>query len=199
MLSKTQNEYWIRQLKSGDRQIFTQIFHDYSELIYKNICQLVTQSGDAEDILQEVFVLLWNKRMSLSENTKIDGWLFNTSYFKSLEYVKKEVKNRLISLDVLIVGDDIISNDVDLESEIIYEEKLQMLREGIDQLSEQRKNAFVLCKIEGKSYVEAAAIIGVSATTVKDYVKVATKLVKKYALINDITLSILVCDMVFKK
>jgi RNA polymerase sigma factor (sigma-70 family) len=198
-LSTSQNDYFLKCLKRSDRIVFTEIYNTYSDAIFSNICRLVKTTKEAEDILQEVFVLLWNKREDLHTNIKIDGWLFNTSYLKSLEYLRKDISASLVSMEEVADRNELISPELDIDVECIYIEKLQLLRDAIDNLSTKRKDAFVLCKVRGKTYSEAAEIMGISATSVKDYVKTANKLVKKYALINDATLSLLIMDIIFKK
>lgn len=199
ILSIAQNEYYIQELKSGNRNVFTQIFHLYSKSIYANIKRLVPDDKDAEDILQDVFISLWNKKDSLDYKIKIDGWLFKTSYYKSLEYLKNKISSTLISDYNVDLDNALVASDLDVEGEKIYKDKLNLLQNAINNLSEKRKDAFVLCKVQGRSYAEAAELMGVSTTTIKDYVKVATKLVKKYTLLNEVTLSILLAELlVFK-
>ncbi|WP_431212046.1 RNA polymerase sigma factor [Puia sp. P3] len=71
-----------------DLTAFDEIYHQYHNAVYSNIYKLVRQEAVAEDILQEVFIALWENRRRL-EPAKVAGWLFVTSYNKSVKYLKK--------------------------------------------------------------------------------------------------------------
>jgi RNA polymerase sigma factor (sigma-70 family) len=83
--------------------------------------------------------------------------------------------------------------NLDTENELQQQEYERLLQEAIEQLPPQRKLIFKLCKIEGKSYDEVAAQMGISAGTINDHIVKGTKSVREYLRRYNISL----CHLVF--
>ncbi|ANI89602.1 hypothetical protein A9P82_10060 [Arachidicoccus ginsenosidimutans] len=181
------NRELIEKLKKNDEAVFAYLYKKYHNAVYANIRKLVNDETNAEDILQDVFLLLWSRREKLTSEQEIGGWLFSASYYKSLEFLKKSIKQSLAVFDE--AKHDMIPVE-EGTSEAAYEEKLTILNAGIELLSPQKKSAFTLCRIYGKSYEEAADQMGVSAETVRGYVKDSAKFLKHYVLKESTSLSI---------
>ncbi|MDE1190724.1 MAG: sigma-70 family RNA polymerase sigma factor [Arachidicoccus sp.] len=176
----------IHQLQEDDERAFAYVYEKYHNAVYANILKLVGNKTDAEDILQDVFVLLWNNRLKFTERHKIAGWLFSASYYKSLEFLRKSVKRSILEFENNKFDIGIDTNTIP-DTEMVYEERLAILNNGIEQLSPQKKSAFTLCRIYGKSYEEAADQMGLSAETIKGYVKDSAKFLKHYASIQAVS------------
>lgn len=189
MFTLEENTSFVKRLRNGDHICFNHIYVQMSDIVFRNIKRLVHDDTEAEDILQDVFVTLWNNRAQLLFEQKIDGWLFYTSYYKSMEFLKKSIRHHIVLMND---GDQMadIKESESAVDEHVYAQRVEILRAGIDQLSNQRKEAFVLCRMQGLSYNDAAETMGISPQSVKDYVKMATKLVRKYALLNDPTMTV---------
>ncbi len=178
----------IQKLQEGDETIFAYVYEKYHNAVFANICKLISNDTDAEDILQEVFVLLWASRFKLTENQQVGGWLFSTSYYKSLEFLRKSVKESVTEFEETSFEAAFEIDSVD-DREAVYEEKLAILNDAIELLSPQKKSAFTLCRIHGKSYEEAANQMGVSTETVRGYVKDSANFLKHYATKHATSLS----------
>lgn len=177
------NQQLIKALHEADESSLAYIYHKYHQAVFKNICKLIVNQQEAEDILQEVFIALWQKRQQLSEDHSIAGWLFTTSYFKSLEQLKKAVK--LSIYELTDAHTELHTEPIDqLNNEIEYHQKQTSLNNAIEQLPQQKKLAFKLCRLEGKTYEEIASILNISVDTAKEYVKSASKLLRKTLATN---------------
>lgn len=170
------NGEMISGLNAGDETVFAYIYNTFHQAVYANICKLVRNENQSEDLLQEVFLLLWNKRSLISRKQDVGGWLFTTSYYTSLAHVRKLVKNKIVAFNGELL--DITDADPAIDTEAEYLEKVAKMNMAIATLPPQKKSAFTLCKIEGKSYEEAARELGVSAETVKGYIKASLKIVR---------------------
>ncbi|HEX6432308.1 MAG TPA: sigma-70 family RNA polymerase sigma factor, partial [Niastella sp.] len=153
------------------------IWQKYHQAVLANICKLISKQPEAEDILQEVFITLWQKRQTLTPNQSIAGWLFTTSYYKSLEQLKRSIRLSFDSLDEQVAS---LATETPTNFEQEYAEKLTVLNAAIESLPPRKKSAFTLCRLEGKTYEEAAAELGLSTETVKDYVKYSAKMLREY-------------------
>lgn len=182
---KVQNNYTnttlIEQLCAGDKTAFAFIFQKYHRAVLSNIGKLIHHQHEAEDILQEVFIILWQNRHKLTPGQSIAGWLFTTSYYKSLEHLRKAIKQSLQSIDEQM---PVPEADPVAEFEKEYADKLTVLHSAIESLPQRKRSAFTLCRLEGKTYEEAAAELGISKETVKEYVKSSVKILREHVGVN---------------
>jgi RNA polymerase sigma factor (sigma-70 family) len=183
----------LQLLIQGSTDAFTTIYHKYHQAVYINICKLTANNEEAEDILQEVFIALWKSKANLSKHISISGWLFTTSYYKCLEHIKQNIKKSTVDLQDTYI--DLLSEDLTTKvDEEEFKKQLQVLNAAIEQLPSQKKLAFTLNRLEGKTYAEVAAALNVSVESAKDYVKSASKIIKRYIVNQQIgtpTISVL--------
>ncbi|MRG47948.1 sigma-70 family RNA polymerase sigma factor [Chitinophaga sp. SYP-B3965] len=153
-----------------DLDNFDVLYHQYHQAVYANIWKVVKQHEAAEDILQEVFLALWENREKL-DAAKVAGWLFVTSFNKSIKYLKQKEREKRKTVDLY---------QEEPLSEELYTFRLSIVEEAVNHLPERKKEVFRLCRYEGKSYDEVAHILGISVTSVKDYLKQSTRFIKDY-------------------
>ncbi len=182
-MSLPENTILITALHNDDREVFGGLYDHYSSALYRNIYKLLPHSAEAEDILQTVFLTLWEKRASLTHEQSVAGWLFTTSFYLSMAAVKQKVKNRIEMLQEHAA--DII--DTTTEDEELYQIRSGFLNQAINQLPERKRQAFELCKIQGRSYKETANILGITEDTVREYVKSAITMLKRIAATTDLS------------
>ncbi|TAN11560.1 MAG: sigma-70 family RNA polymerase sigma factor [Chitinophagaceae bacterium] len=176
MNNKQDNEL-IFQLQKGSIKAFNSVYEKYHQALYRNILKITKNQETTEDILQDVFVALWEKRMELDEGKTLSGWLFVISFNKAINYTKKELtrlhaKNKLSDLYSETSQED--------DHPEIYEQRHELLQQAMTNLSPQKQKVLILCKIEGKTYEEAANMLNISKHTVKEYLSEAMNLVKVY-------------------
>jgi RNA polymerase sigma factor (sigma-70 family) len=174
------NEYTDTELfvllKKDDEKAFYQIYLKYHSPLYKNIFKLLKDGNQAENILQEVFITLWEKRNILDPNHLVlSNWLFTVSYNKSLTFLKKSLREANCFKEF-----EIASQNNDDDELTLKEAQLKILDAALSRLSPQQKKVFELCKLNGKSYLEAAQELNISKHTVKEYLSIAVGSVKAY-------------------
>ena len=167
-----------KQLIEGNVKAFEVYYLRYHQSVYKNIRKLIADQQESEDILQEVFITLWQKKHQFTMEQSIAGWLFYTSYFKSLEQLKKRVKFNILELTNSHAELHVESYE-NTDKEFQHTEKIKKLSLAIEQLPPQKKMAFTLSKLEGKSYEEIASALNISVDTAREYVKAASKLLRQ--------------------
>lgn len=165
----------VALLQIDNVKAFDQLYKKYHAPIYNNILRLLKDTDESENILQDLFITLWEKRVSIDPQKPIANWLFQVSYNKSVTQLKKNLKQ---SLAFKYIEDDLLLTD---EKDIYFREaKIKILEEALIKLSPQKRKVFDLCKIQGKSYEESALELNISKHTVKEYLSVAVKTVKEY-------------------
>ena len=166
----------IYKLNEGSVNAFDALYKHYHLPVLANITKFIQQKDIAEDILQDVFMALWENRKNIDPLQDVGGWLFVVSYNKSIAVLKKRVNEKLIftdSMESIIIADNDQTND-------IQELQLHMISNAVNALSPRKKEVFELCRLQGKSYSEAAAALNLSTETVKDYLKDSQKFVKEF-------------------
>ncbi len=171
------NSRMIVQLQSGDIKAFDCIYAKYHQALYRNILSITRNREIAEDILQEVFITLWERRSDLKKEKSLAGWLFVISFNKSVNYMKKEL-GRLKKRNALPLN---TVDDLEEKPNVNKEEwRYELLQRAVKELSPQKQKAFVLCKLKGKTYKEAAEELNISKYTVKEYLSSGMSVVKNF-------------------
>ncbi|MCO5240054.1 MAG: sigma-70 family RNA polymerase sigma factor [Chitinophagaceae bacterium] len=165
----------VREMINNDISAFDAVYWKYHKAVYLNIIKLVKDPEVSKDILQEVFVALWIKRQTLNPEMGIGGWLFTTSYHKSVDYLKiTQTASRFTR------EQHIIEVWVDPGKEEEKESRLQLIQQAVSNLSPQKRKVFELCKYKGKTYEETARELNISKYTVKEYLSESLSYIKEY-------------------
>ncbi len=170
----TNNEL-ITRLQNNDKEAFNELYRKYHSAIYYNILKLTRDAIVTEDILQEVFICLWEKRHDLNMEQGISGWLFVVSYNRSISYLKRKLKESLARTAL----QQKIENTTDLTNSVANTQ-MNILEKAIEQLSPQKRRVFELCKLQRKTYAEVADELQISKYTVKEYLSGAVISIKNY-------------------
>jgi RNA polymerase sigma-70 factor (ECF subfamily) len=173
--SQKTNDLALR-LRNDDISAFNTLYWEYHAAVYANTLKLIKDPAIAEDIVQDVFVTLWGKRHSIDPEQDIAGWLFVVSHHKTVDQLKRKLKQALAQKDLSIFTDDhsIVVNAA------LKEEQLNAIEEAMDHLSPQKRKVFELCKVQGRTYKKAAEELHISKYTVKEYLSEALVSIKKY-------------------
>jgi len=171
----------LQQLQQGSEQAFTILYDQYSKPIYRNILRLVKDEDVAQELLQDLFLKVWEIRQTIKLEGSFKSFLYKVAGNMVYMYFRKTAKdNRLI--EKLIIS--YVDYETNNEETIISEENLDLLQIAIGTLSPQRKQIYTLCKLEGKSYEEVSNQLGISTSTISDHIVKANKTVKQYFLLN---------------
>ena len=166
----------LLRLQSGDEYAFRILYERYSRLIYGNIMRFINDESVADDLLQDVFVKIWEHRASINPDLSFSAYLFTCSRNMVLNF-KRRLKLEIESAIHLAYDSTEFAESVD---HIIHKKEIQTLIENvISQLPLQRQRIFRMCKLDGKSYQEVAEELQISVSTVRDHIVKANKFVKE--------------------
>ncbi|MXV15647.1 RNA polymerase sigma factor [Hufsiella ginkgonis] len=165
----------VTEMQKGDIKAYDALFWRYHQAIYRNILKFVKDHDAAQDLLQDVFISLWEKRHMLDSQQPVSNWLYVVSYNRAISHIRKRLRDQVLQ--------ESMAAELRLDEagdKALVESRYTLLNEALQQLSPQKRNVFTLCKIEGKSYEEAAETLQISKHTVKEYLSLATIAVKAY-------------------
>lgn len=169
------NSVLVHELQQGNLRSFNTLYYKYYQAVFANICRLIKKPEDAEEILQDVFISLWDKRGTLDPGQSIGGWLMVVSQHKSINYLRKKVREKL-----LFTGDptDETILPITQKETVDIEAQLAHLDKAINNLPPKQRQAFTLCKLHHKTYGQASELLGISPYTVREYVTKAAERIK---------------------
>lgn len=165
-----------RRLTEGDIEAFNEIYQKYFHPVYCNALKITREIPVAEDVLQEVFITLWEKRQTIDPEKSLAGWLFILCYHKSVNILRKKLRESLLYKQLQEPEENT------LEEELRYSTQWNVLESALSDLSPQRRRVFELCKLQGKTYEEAATELRISKYTVKEYLSAAITSIKEYSM-----------------
>ncbi|MEC8666068.1 MAG: sigma-70 family RNA polymerase sigma factor [Pseudomonadota bacterium] len=151
----------IAKVAKGDSVAFETLAAKYTNMLFSVAYRMFPQQSDAEDIVQEALIKVWNKA-DLWDETKgasVSTWMYRLTYNTCIDHKRRETKGHVELIDN-ITADDEQSARAKMEQD----ESQAMLHDAINDLPERQRAALVLCHFEGLSNAEAAKIMD---TTVK--------------------------------
>jgi RNA polymerase sigma-70 factor (ECF subfamily) len=167
----------LSALRFGHEDALRQIFNRHYPLLLTDIYRLIPDESTCEDLAQELFVDLWNKRESIDIHTSLRAYLRRAAVNKSLNYLKAQ--KRLQFEDAAEFSSLADTADQDKQ---IREEKESMesrLHDAIDTLPEKCRVVFNLSRFEQLSHKEIAEKLGISVKTIENQITKAMKVLRE--------------------
>ena len=169
-------------LQKGDRKAFETIYRLYSNNLYIIAKSYVSDNYIAEDLVQEVFVRLWDNRKNLNIKTNLNGYLFMMVKNKCLDHLRKPRKTVSIeegeSFSIGKINYYALQDEA--SSHMIESELENSIHEAIELLPDACKAVFLKTRIEGMKYREAADELNISVKTVESHMTKALKHMRVY-------------------
>jgi RNA polymerase sigma-70 factor (family 1) len=174
---KSDERELLVKLRDGDQQAFETLYFQYSKRILINVLKLVKDTDEAQEILQDVFIRLWSNRKNIDPDKSFSSYLFTVAQNLVRDFFRKAALNRKMQDAIIKQSTELYEH---VESNLYFKESNLILQNAIDSLPAQRKRIYTLCKIDGKSYSEAADILGISVSTVDNQLVKAVQGIKAY-------------------
>lgn len=163
-MSKNKDQIFADQFIAGDETVFSEIYDEYWESLFKYVIRILPDQDDVADIIQETFISFWELRANIHSIRSIKGYLFvlarNLAFKRFRETARKsEIENRLVEFYA----------EADLCNEQNFElkELSDLINAEIEKLPEKMKEVFVLSRKHHLSYKEIAERLNISDQTVK--------------------------------
>lgn len=174
----------IKAFKKGDAQAFESLFNLYHKRLYYFLFGLLKSKEDAEEIVQETFLKIWESREHFWENYPFESLLFRIAKNAFLNYNRKKV-NRTVFEKHFEFFVDLSESSAD--QYILFQETQNIIETIVNGLPPKRKEIFLLQKVEGLSRQEIANKLGISIITVDGQLLKANKYLReefqKYSLL----------------
>ena len=141
----------VEKFSNGDKNGYGIIYKYYKDIVLSNIGKIVHRQDVAEDILQDVFIKLWENKHKLKDKKSLAAWLFQVSYNCSINHIRLCLKSAAITRDMeqkdLYDPNYLVNSSDALNS---YNLKNTLLTEAISLLPPRKEKCFYFVKFTGK-------------------------------------------------
>lgn len=158
-------ENTLHKLKDGDLSSFEEVFAIFSPKLYAFVYRYIKSKEESEEIVQEVFIQIWETRSKLNEKLSFKSYIYTITKNKIIDYFRRK-KIESLSKNYIEAFTNLVRDDT--YNELFYKDYDSLLIKAIGQLSEKRKEIFILSKKFGMSRSEIASFYGISENTVKN-------------------------------
>lgn len=173
---KEQERRVIEQLREGSKEAFRFLFDTYGPKIFAFAISYLKNEDDAEELLQEVFLKLWEVRANLDCSKNIKSFLFKICINLIYDFIRKRNITQAY-IDYLIQNHTSFDNNT--WQEVVYNDMINNLQVLVTQMPEQRQRIFRLSKEEGLTIEEIAQKLNLSHRTVENQLYRAVSFLKE--------------------
>jgi len=167
---------FIKRFKDGDAEAFDTIYRHYSKKMFHFALGLVKNEDIAKDLVQEVFLSLWEKRGQVDISLNFDNYIFTIAYNSIRKYFRKKSVETKVMDHLLKNSPEIIES---VEGSVIYSELFELASRSIEKLPPRRKTVYQLSRQEGLSIKEIADKMSISTRTAENHLAKALKYLKE--------------------
>src|SRR5690606_17408578 len=169
----------LRRLRNGDTAAFGRIYEIFAPVLYQRLWRLLKDSEMIEDILQDTFFKLWEKREEINPDQAFTTYLYRIADHLAIDVFRKISRDKILQQELWV---NTLTFYLHTEEAFLAKEQRQLITTAIERLPPKRKQILVLCKLEDKSYQEVADLMGISVSTVSNQLVKAIKEIKNYVL-----------------
>lgn len=155
----------INRFLSGEEVAFNLIVKKYQKKIYWHARQMMGNHFDADEVTQEVLIVIYNKLKNFNFNSSLYTWIYKIVTTRSLNQIRKKQIKRFFSIDD---KDEVELQDKhDIIEEMDAKEKLEKVKKILEKIPPKQRQIFIMRNFEDLSYEEISEITGKSVGGLK--------------------------------
>lgn len=169
----------IAAMQGGDEKAFTLLYRHYSPQIYMNLLGIVRDPLIAEEMVQELFTRIWQKRESNGIAENFCGYMYRIGQHLVHDFFRRIKHDHQLRDRFRLLASQYYEP---IEENLDHLQLSGILNQAVEQLPKQQKRVYELVRLEGLTYKKAAEIMGISPFTVKEYLVNSNKTIRHYVL-----------------
>jgi RNA polymerase sigma-70 factor (ECF subfamily) len=163
----------LTRVKGGDQQAMTELFDQYSGMVYSVALRVLKDPGQAEDVMQEIFFQVWrNPNAFVSGRGSLGAWLAVMARNRAIDSLRRRRPTDSVE-------DVVLASPLDLGSEVERNRMMEKVRGVLKDLPMEQQKSVELAFFEGLTHSEIAARTGDPLGTVKTRIRSALITLRK--------------------
>lgn len=158
-------------------RLFQETFYKYYEPLCKYAFTIVKEPHSCEDIVQETFLRIWEKKQNLIGSEELTWYMYTAIRNNCLSFLEKKQKTVLGEVDSQEITDTPGERPLPTAKEADYE---TLLKEALTNLPPKCREVFVLSRVSNLTYKQIGDSLGISIKTVENQMGKALKILRAY-------------------
>ena len=170
------DEKLMQEIKADNMFAFDVLYKKYSKKLYKfGFCILKSQV-ESENLIQDVYLNLWENRFKVEKDSSVKSYLFSIAYNSAISIIRKKARESQF-IEYLKSLQEINEEPVNLGLE--YNELANKIDEIIKGLPPRQREVYLLNRVEGLKYSEIAERLQISVNTIENHMSRALKTIRE--------------------
>ncbi|PWN07704.1 RNA polymerase sigma factor [Rhodohalobacter mucosus] len=163
----------FERIRTGDKKAFKEFYDKNQSALFSFLLSKGLDRGTAEDLIQQAFLIIWEKRKQIDPKKSLRSYLFTTAYNRMLNHFRdrKDTEPEYAY--------ELPSEGVNPEEKAIQSEAIRQMHTVLSEMPERRRSVFEFCYLQGFTHKETAEAMEVSVKTVENHMALALKDLRK--------------------
>lgn len=166
----------MQEIKADNMFAFDLLYKKYCKKVYKFGYSILKSTEESENLMQDVFLSLWENRQKVEKNSSIKSYVFTITYNSAISIIRKKARESQF-IEYLKSLPEINEDPVNLKLE--YNELANKLDEIIKGLPQRQKEVYLLHRVEGLKYNQIAERLNISVNTIENHMSRALNTIRK--------------------
>lgn len=166
-----------RKIKSGEKNAYQELFERYAPRIYQFSLSYLKNKSDSEELVQDVFLKIWEKRETLDQSKNIKAFIFKIAVNTIYDFIRRK---NIESAYKEFAGSNFESQHDSTWHQVIFDEMVDNLDVLVGQMPQERQKIFRLSREDGLTNEEIALKLNLSIRTVENQLYRAISFLKKH-------------------
>ena len=167
----------MQEIKADNMLAFDVLYKKYCKRVYKFGYSILKSPEESENLMQDVFLNLWENRHKVEKDSSIKSYVFTITYNSAISIIRK--KARESEFIEYLKSMQEINEEEPVNIELEYNELTNKLDEIIKALPQRQKEVYLLHKVEGLKYKEIAERLNISENTIENHMSRALKIIRE--------------------
>jgi len=170
------DEELIKEIKADNMFAFDVLYKKYCKRVFKFGFSILKSTEEAENLMQDVFLNLWENRHKVEKDSSIKSYVFTITYNSAISIIRKKSRESQFFEYLKSIQE---TTERPVNEEIEYNELAKKLDEIINALPQRQKEVYMLHRVEGLKFSEIAERLNISVNTIENHMSRALKTIRK--------------------
>ena len=191
------DETLLSLLMQDDADAFAMLYRRHWEPMFLNAARVLSSSEDGRDVVQEVFISLWDRRRTLNVTGSVLAYLQTSIKYMAIRFIRKNITRR----DYLsrLTRAETEASAADGEERVQLKEIQHVITHAVEHMPTKMREVYLLSREEQLSHNEIAEQLGISPETVKKHIQHALQLIRTAIANSPVSLTTILTFLFFKK